>query len=180
MNEIININGVDYAPVSKKPNKHHINSLSKILSKRSYMAKSEKDRILNELRKSEDIVVKPKSEIKNPKNSDKPQFKSLSASNIKGIDDEGHLLFNMGRYRVSEWTIKDAIDIQQWYRYGKNVTVKSLSKKFGFSENVINNILGSFESGVLNPWMDNWHSKQSNKKPPVQNNPQKRKEMGWY
>lgn len=178
------INGVRYVPVSNKPNAHHINKLTKILTDDCpFLSRNVRNDIIRKF-KDEDIQIEKPEKPKTKKTKNPSKGRLYSPSNFKGFDEDGHATFKKGKYNRSEWTIHQAIEIRQWMNHGKlnKDKVKQLSEKMGLTENIIYKLMYNLKEGELDQWIELWLPtvNQVKSKTPIQNNPQKRKEMGWY
>lgn len=176
MNDV-RINGVKYIPESNKPSSHHVKRLSSVLAKECpYLSRTVRDNIVKKFEVANiTIKDKPKSENTAPHSSKR----LFSIKNIKGIDEEGHVLFKRGKRLVSEWTIHQATEIRQWMNYGKvdKKRVDKLSQKFGISTNQIYKLIFNLENDEFNRWLDIMVSKNIVTK--SEENP-KKEDIGWF
>lgn len=169
------INGVRYVPETRKPNNHHVKRLSSVLAKECpYLSTSTRDRIVKKFEFA-DVVVKENSKAKKKISPDK----LMKISNIKGLDEEGHVLFKKGRKLISEWTIYHATEVRQWMNHGKpdKHLARKLSEKLGISRNSIYYLMNNLKSDEFNTWLDIMVSK--NKVVKVEEKP-KREDVGWF
>jgi len=177
MNDV-RINGIKYVPYSDKPNTTQCNRLSKILaSECPYMARSEMTRVVKLFEGTDAPKVKPKT-----KKPQKVDGKLFNYGNFRDFDEKGHILHKRGK--PTSWTISNAIDIQQWMKNGRmdDARIKKLADKYGISTKTIKDIMYNLDKGSLQLWIDRWLEKQSasKSKTPIVNNPEKRKEIGWF
>lgn len=177
MNDV-RIDGVRYVPVTKNPNSHHINRLSRILDKQCpYLSHTVRNNIIKEFKSDELIsVVEPNHE------PSKKQEHCFSVSNFDGTDDEGYVIFKIGKHRKSSWTVYQVAEIRQWLTYGKYMSdsdrINQLSEKFDLSHATLRNIICSLKDEKFCDWID---SKISNdgKDADVEEKP-KREDVGWF
>jgi hypothetical protein len=180
------VDGVSWGPISNKPNAHQVNRLSEILaSEFPWMVRSKRDRVIRRFKDRDDVVLtqsKTKTEI--PKKSTKAKSKLFNYGNFIGFDDDGHILMKGRGPSKTKWTIHQVIGINQYLLHGKKdkVTVRELSKKFNLSKDLTKTIVYNLKNGELSVWIDRWVAQGHVDKKTVQveNNPQKRKEVGWY
>ena len=179
MNDVL-INGVRYVPETNKPNNHHVKRLSSVLAKECpYLSRTVRDKIVRKFELSDVETSNSKNKSKPKKNATPHSSKRLfSIKNIKGIDEEGHVLFKRGRRLTSEWTIYHATEIRQWMSHGKfdKNRVNKLSEKLGLSTDIIHKLMYNLENDEFNTWLDIMVSKnqvQSEEKP-------KKEDMGWF
>lgn len=184
MNDV-RIDGVRYVPVSSKPNSLHRNKLEKVLaSECPYLSKSVRNSIVKKFQEDdvESKKAKPKKvKVKKPQKS--PSY-IFNYKNFKGFDEKGHILYKRGGKKASTWTIHNVIDIQQWIDFGRKdkTSVKYIADKVGLSETIVNKIVYNLKNGELSSWVDKWIAQNNipKKSVPVENNPQKRKDLGWF
>lgn len=185
MNDV-RIDGVRYVPVTKRPNSFHKNRLERVLaSECPYLSKSVRNSIVKKFQEDDDVerkVTKPKNTgIKKPQKS--PSY-IFNYKNFKGFDEKGHILYKRGGKKHSIWTIHNVIDIKQWIDFGRKdkTSIEYIANKVGLTENVVNKIIYNLKNGELLDWVDKWiaQSSSTKKSVPVENNPQKRKDLGWF
>jgi len=180
----VEINGVRYVPLTNKPSSVHVNKLSRILAKECpYLARSEIQRVVK-LFESDEPEKKP--EVKTEKPQKSPKGRAFNYGNFRGFDKDGHILYKRGgrNGHKSKWTMHNVIDIQQWMNHGKRMDgkqIKKIADKYNLTPVLVRDIIYNLNEGHLQLWIDRWIEKSAKKpKTPVINNPQKRKEIGWY
>lgn len=186
MNDV-RINGIRYVPETNKPNNHHVKRLSSVLAKECpYLSRDVRNTIVRKFEvvgeketKLGDEKEKPKFKV-NARSPYSPRTKLFNLNNIKGIDEEGHILYKRGG-NVSQWTIYDATEIRQWMNYGKpidNSRINKFSEKFGVSVDHINRLIFNLENEEFNRWLDIMVSKNVISKPEEEK--PKREDVGWF
>lgn len=174
------VDGVEYIPSNTVL---QIDEFRKVLESQGWISHSAIDEIINSLKNFEN----PDKEIVPDEKHCDPNHKSyINYDNILGFDDEGHILYNIGRYRVSKWTIHTLRDIQLAINGNSKPfkEVQVLSQRFGLSEDITRRLIRNLVDGNCDKLFRMWDEHKFNAKPtsaPVMvNNPEKRKEMGWF
>lgn len=99
---------------------------------------------------------------------------------IKALTKEGYFIFESNR--TSVWNITDVLRIKKLLPKTE-YTFEMMGKKIGFSSYTAKTICCGIEFGYFDKWFKEWEQLQANNfygkwKPVMQNNPQKREEMG--
>ena len=160
------VDGVRYIPISKDKS---VQKLARILDSNQYITRTVGNQILNEFKRE----IPAKTNSKN-NSQDKHLF---SKSNVKKIDDNGHVHFKRGAHPKSQWTIDQLLEIQTQHINGTltDDSITYFKKMWGFKHGNVSRMVCDVKSGYCDELINEW--KQMNKKThEPQNNPQKRRE----
>ena len=122
--------------------------------------------------------------------SEKPQVrksKILSRNNILDIDSEGYLIYKRGKSKQSKWNLNQVIAIQTKlggdYSHVSSEQKDEMKMVLGLNDTSIKTILTNLKDGELEDIVEEWKVRNNygiKKKPtPLENNPERRKEMGF-
>ena len=198
MTEVI-VDGVKYVPSDEA--KMQVETMREVLESLGYLSttaieeiitkfeefdKPQKKNVFEELLE-EKKPQKSVSKNRKPHGNDVFQFNSLHKKQfkIRNISSNGIVYYHGHGRSKAKWTVKDAIRIHNQYHQGMTYNqFNQIVKTTKFGRNLVGKILYNCIHGDLLSWIEKW--KAGNvpkvkplKKLPIQNNPEKRKELGY-
>lgn len=174
------VDGVEYIPSNSAL---QIEQIKKVLEGQGWMSSSAIDGIiksLENLEKSSDEKPKPSKCYERPINYDNIVFPHF--------DKDRHILFEHGgrKGNRSVWTVHQLLDIRQELSGKTNPYdyVGFLKQKHGLSDNIVRTLVFNIVEGHCDKLFRMWDEYKFKAKPSpapkIVNNPEKRKEMGWF
>ena len=190
--EIINLNGVEYVKRSRiaEIEKERDAAQKDLDAIRQIVGSSLRD-VSNVLSKTEE--VQPKQEEQkvrkiNRRANRKPNdlFEPLESSQrlfqIRYMDNDGKFFTNNNKPLLV--TIKHVLEVQKFLHMKvTNQEVDALAKKFGLNYQIVHRLVWNYQQHTFDKYITQWNKMTQPvvgmKNRPVQNNPEKRREMGY-
>ena len=193
--EIINLNGVEYVKRSRIVDieKERDVAQKDLEAIRQIVGSSLKD-VSNVLSKTDDIKQKveleePKPRKINRRPNRKPNdlFEPLESScrpfQIRYMNKEGK--FFTANNKPLLVTIKHVLELQKFLHMKvTNYEVDELAKKFDLNYQIVHRLVWNYQQHIFDKYIAQWNKMTQPvvgmKNKPIQNNPEKRREMGIY
>ena len=182
--------GVIYIPKSSVMDSYVV-AMTDVLKSQKYLSNDAIDKIVDAFREIVSDSSKPQSNEVSPSKTKKLspfQYNSVNGKlwRILRVMSDGSVLLET-REKPADWKIQQAIIIRSAMDddSSKNMTygdALELEKKTGLPRNTVRRIMYNIEFGNLTDFIDEYYKMYlqiPKRKKPIQNNPQKRKEMGY-
>lgn len=188
MNEVI-IDGIKYVPENTGLSEKSVRT---VLKSQGYLSSSAIDSIMKQLSRKPSPRVKASPKSSKSRNNHTRKFKydknSSTLFKISGFLSDGTILYKTRR-NPAKWNIQQAIIIRKMMKKDstKNMTygeVLAIEDKVKLTKPLIRKIMYNIEHGDLIKFIKKWEAKNLHEpkkvRPPVENNPKKRRENGWW
>lgn len=180
MKYLVDEKGNKYIPES---NALAIETIQEVLESNKYLT----DFVVDDIIATFQGLLNTEIEIKNSEKSKIDQSKILKRDNVSHVDSLGYLHYTKGRYRKSKWNLNQVVAIQtKLNRNYENIQrgqKTRLCEDLGLDRYSLKYILKNLKDGPLEKMVEEWQMSNNygiKRKPaPLENNPERRKEMGF-